>query len=93
MSTWEEFQREFRKQFYPECAMDEARGKLSRLNQTSSIRDYVMEFSELMLQVPNMSEDKALFFFKDRLKSWAKHKLERRGKQDVSTKMYYRRTY
>ncbi|KAJ8627131.1 hypothetical protein MRB53_020438 [Persea americana] len=33
ITMWEEFQREFRQQFYPECAEDEERAKLRRLSQ------------------------------------------------------------
>ena len=85
--TWDEFQHEFRRQFYPECATAEARGRLRRLTQRSTIREYVREFSELMLQVPNMSDDEALFSFKDGLKSWAKLELDRRGVTDLASAM------
>lgn len=87
MTTWDDFEREFRKQFYHECATDEARAKLGQLTQNCSLREYVREFSELMLQVPNMSENEALFCFKDGLKHWEKLELDRRGVQDVATAM------
>ena len=45
ISTWEEFKADFKRQFYPENAEDDARGKLRRLTQKSFIRDYVKDFS------------------------------------------------
>ncbi|XP_016694443.2 uncharacterized protein [Gossypium hirsutum] len=47
--TWEEFRCEFKAQFYPEYAEDEARAKLRRLAQQGTVREYVQKFSELML--------------------------------------------
>ncbi|MBA0635823.1 hypothetical protein Godav_022239 [Gossypium davidsonii] len=47
--TWEEFQREVKKQFYPQYAEKEARAKLRRLTQQGTFREYVRAFSELML--------------------------------------------
>ncbi|MFQ6642256.1 hypothetical protein Gotur_017581 [Gossypium turneri] len=39
----------FATQFYPEYSEDEARAKLRRLTQRGTVREYVREFSELML--------------------------------------------
>ena len=77
ITTWEEFQREFRQQFYPEYAEDEARAKLRRLTQRGEVREYVREFSELMLQISDFGEREALFSFMDGLKPWAKQELQR----------------
>ncbi|MFQ6649511.1 hypothetical protein Gotur_023150 [Gossypium turneri] len=55
-------------QFYPEYAEDEARAKLQRLTQRGTVREYVREFSELMLQISDLSENEAFFSFTDRLK-------------------------
>ncbi|KAE8657632.1 hypothetical protein F3Y22_tig00116984pilonHSYRG00043 [Hibiscus syriacus] len=45
-TTWEEFQAEFKEQFYPEYAEDEARSKLRRLKQEGSLREHVRKFVE-----------------------------------------------
>ena len=37
-----------------------------------SIRDYVKEFSSLMLEAPGMNEEDLLFNFMDNLQSWVK---------------------
>ena len=40
------------------------------LKHIGSIREYVKEFSTLMLEKPNMSEEELLFNFIDNLQSW-----------------------
>ena len=79
IDTWEEFKADLKRQFYPENAEDEARGKLRRLTQKGSICEYVKEFSELLLEIPDMSEKDSLFSFMDGLAGWAKMELQRRG--------------
>lgn len=87
INTWEDFQQAFRQQFYPEYAEDEARAKLRRLEQKGEIKEYVRSFSELMLQIPSLSESEALFQFMDGLKPWVKMELQRRGCQDLMKAM------
>ena len=60
---------------------------MKRLKHTGSIRDYVKEFSSLMLEIPNMTEEKLLFNFMDNLQGWAEYELRRRGIQDLTTAM------
>ena len=67
ISTWDEFKADLKLQFYPENVEDEARGKLRRLTQKGSIRDYVKEFSELLLEIPDMGKKDSLFSFIDGL--------------------------
>ncbi|KAF2282384.1 hypothetical protein GH714_044001 [Hevea brasiliensis] len=88
ISTWGEFTKELKRQFYPENAESEARAKLRRLqHKEGAIREYVKEFSELMLEIPDMGEKDALFCFLDGLSNWAKMELQRRGVQDLATAM------
>ncbi|MFQ6658048.1 hypothetical protein Gotur_027479, partial [Gossypium turneri] len=61
IGTWEEFQRELKKQFYPQYTEKEARAKLRRLTQQDTVREYVQTFSELMLQISNLSEKKVFY--------------------------------
>ncbi|CAL5345953.1 unnamed protein product [Camellia sinensis] len=85
ISSWEQFKNELTRQFYPENVAYEARLKMRELKHTHSIRDYVQEFSGLMLQIPNMSDDDLLFNFTAGLKQWAQLELQRRGVKDIST--------
>ncbi|WJZ84520.1 hypothetical protein VitviT2T_004120 [Vitis vinifera] len=87
IETWEDFKREIKKQFYPEDVAYLARKNMRRLKHTSSIRDYVKEFSSLMLEIPNMTQEELLFNFMDNLQGWAEQELRRRGVQDLATAM------
>ena len=77
--TGDTFKREIKRQFYPEDVTYLARKNLKHLKHTSSIREYVKEFSTLMFEIPNMSEEELLFNFMDNLQSWVKQKLRRYG--------------
>ncbi|GFZ06587.1 hypothetical protein Acr_18g0007570 [Actinidia rufa] len=85
MESWEDFKREIKRQFYPENSEHEARAKLRRLAHKNTIREYVKEFSELMLEIPDLSDKEALFTFVDGLQSWAKVEVQRRGPQDLAS--------
>ena len=86
ITTWDEFKKELKKQFYPKDAEYEARAKLRRLqHEDGRIREYVKEFQELLLEIPNMGEQDALFCFLDGLRGWARMELERRGVQDLAS--------
>ena len=52
-----------------------------------SICEYVKEFSTLILEIPNMSEEELLFNFMDNLQSLAEQELRRHGVQDLTTTM------
>ncbi|KAE8662634.1 cytochrome P450 78A7-like [Hibiscus syriacus] len=82
VDTWDEFKKELKKHFYPENVVYEARKKLRELKQRGIMRDYVKEFTTLMLQIPNMSEEDLLFYFIDGLQGWAKQEMHR---QDIKT--------
>ncbi|RVW87492.1 hypothetical protein CK203_036260 [Vitis vinifera] len=87
IDTWDAFKREIKRQFYPKDVAYLARKSMKRLKHTGSIREYVKEFSTLMLEIPNMSEEELLFNFMDNLQSWAEQELRRRGVQDLATTM------
>nr|CAN80201.1 hypothetical protein VITISV_038543 [Vitis vinifera] len=87
IETWEDFKREIKRQFYPEDVAYLARKNMRRLKHTGSIRDYVKEFSSLMLEIPNMTQEELLFNFMDNLQGWAEQELRRRGIQDLATAM------
>lgn len=83
IDTWDDFKRELKRQFYPENVVYEARKKLRELRQRGSIRDYVKDFTTLMLQIPSMTAEDLVFYFTDGLQAWAKQELQRRGVQTV----------
>ena len=60
---------------------------MNRLKHTGSIREYVKEFSTLILEIPNMSKKELLFNFMDNLQNWAKQELRRCGVQDLAMAM------
>ena len=64
-----------------------SRESLKKLKQTGSVRDYVMEFSPLILYINDMSEVDKLFNFMSRLQGWAQTELKRQGVQDLPSAM------
>ncbi|KAL4353583.1 hypothetical protein GQ457_06G027510 [Hibiscus cannabinus] len=84
ISTFDDFKRELKRQFYPENAEDEARARLRRLKQSGSIRDYIKDFTNLVLEIPDLSDKDSLFNFMDGLQLWAKTELKRRGVQNLT---------
>ena len=82
--TWQGFKDELKQQFYPESATDEARAKLRHLKQSGTIREYVKDFTELLLEIPDMSDSDVLFAFIDGLQGWVKLELKRRGVQNLA---------
>ncbi|GJZ53762.1 putative nucleotidyltransferase, ribonuclease H [Tanacetum coccineum] len=85
IDTWSEFVADFKKQFYPENAKNEAKSRLRKLKQSETIREYVKEFTTLDLEVLELSDQDSLFYFLDGLQGWAKTELERREVQDLAT--------
>ncbi|KAI4305028.1 hypothetical protein L6164_028419 [Bauhinia variegata] len=83
INTWEQFKAELRKHFVPHNADIEARGKLRMLRQSGSIFDYIKEFTTIMLEIEDLSDKDAFFYFKDGLKDWAKTELYRRNVQTL----------
>ena len=67
IEMWEDFKREIKRQFYPEDVAYLARKNMRRLKHTGSKHDYVKEFSSLMLEIPNITEEELLFNFRDSL--------------------------
>ena len=63
IETWKDFKR----QFYPKDVAYLAKKNMRRLKHRGSIRDYVKEFSSLMLEISHMIEEEFLFNFMDNL--------------------------
>ncbi|KAF2294588.1 hypothetical protein GH714_012848 [Hevea brasiliensis] len=69
IASWDEFKRELKRQFYLKNAAHEARARLRHLSQKGSIRDYVKEFMETLLEIPDYPDAEALFAFTDGLQT------------------------
>ncbi|XP_015086935.1 uncharacterized protein LOC107030041 [Solanum pennellii] len=68
IATWDKLMKEMRDQFLPSNASWLARDKLKRLRQTGSVREYIKEFTSVMLDIQNMfDEDKLHNFISDSL--------------------------
>lgn len=62
---WDDLKRELKNQFLPENVEFIARRKLRQLRQTGTVRDYVKQFSALMLDIRDMSEKDSFTSLKD----------------------------
>ncbi|KAK4716320.1 hypothetical protein R3W88_014658 [Solanum pinnatisectum] len=58
---------------------DLARDKLKRLRQNGSVRDYIKEFTSLMLNIENMSDKDKLHSFILGMQGWAQNELQRQN--------------
>ena len=89
IDSWEDLKRELRDQFFPENVEHMAMEKLITLKQTGSIRDYLRQFSTLMLDIRGTSEKYKVFFFINGLqpwaKTWVKTKIHEKKVQDLAT--------
>ena len=83
INTWAEFQRELCKHFAPSNAEKEAWARLRQLKQTGGVRDYINDFTTLILEISDMSDKDSLFYFQDGLKNWAKAELDKCGVQTL----------
>ena len=87
IEEWETLKKELKAQFLPCNAGWIARESLKKLKHTGSPREYVKEFSSLMLDISNMSEEDKLFNFMFGLQPWAQAELRRQGVKDVQGAM------
>ena len=71
INTWELLKAELKKQFYPVDIGHDTKKRMKELKHDGPIQEYVKEFSNLMLQISNMSDDDLFFNFMDGLKPWA----------------------
>ncbi|XP_059625412.1 uncharacterized protein LOC132268599 [Cornus florida] len=83
----ETLKKELKDQFLPQNTAWIARESLKKLKHTGTVRDYVKDFSSLMLDIRNMSEEDKLFNFMSGLQPWAQAELRRQGVRDLPTTM------
>lgn len=79
INTWIDFRNELRNHFALSNVEKEARPRVCQLKQTGNIRDYIKDFTTLMLKIIDVFNKDSLFQFQDGLKDWVKVKLDRRG--------------
>ncbi|KAK3022817.1 hypothetical protein RJ639_047066 [Escallonia herrerae] len=83
VKTWKKFKRELQRQFYPDSIDDQH----SMAEVEGRIREYVKEYSTLMLKIPEMFERQRLCFFVDGLQQWVAIELQRKEPYDLSSTM------
>ncbi|KAF2288584.1 hypothetical protein GH714_009068 [Hevea brasiliensis] len=85
IASWDDFKKELKAQFYPENVAYNTRCKLNDLQQTCSIREYVIEFSTLMLNIKDMTGTYRLFNFLKAIREEEKGLKGKEQREDDST--------
>ncbi|KAG6472970.1 hypothetical protein ZIOFF_070450 [Zingiber officinale] len=83
IDMWDRLKKEMKDQFLPGNTSWIARDGLKRLKWSGSMRDYVKEFSSLMLDIQNMFEEDQLYNFLYGLQTWAQVELHRQNVKDL----------
>ena len=71
VETWNVLKKELKDQFLPYNSSWVARELLRRLKQMGTTWEYVKQFSSLMLDIRDMSDEGKLFKFMIGLQNWA----------------------
>ncbi|KAL6325717.1 hypothetical protein AAG906_024535 [Vitis piasezkii] len=79
ITTWETLKNELKDQFIPTNIAWVASESLKRFRHTRSVRDYVKEFSSLMLDIKNMLEEDKFFNFMSGLQGWVRQNFRGKG--------------
>ena len=85
IDSWEALKMELKNQFLPCNTSWVARESLRNLRHSGTLREYVQNFSSLLLDIRDMSEEDKLFNFMVGLQPWAQAELRRQGVKDVQT--------
>lgn len=72
-----ELKAELKAQFMPTDTIRVAHDALHRIRHTRTIRDYVEAYADAMLDIPRMDEDDRLYFFLERMQTWAQLEVRR----------------
>ncbi|KAL0461313.1 UNVERIFIED_CONTAM: hypothetical protein Slati_0018900 [Sesamum latifolium] len=83
IETCDVLKKELKDQFLPCNTSWVARESLRNLRHTGTVRAFVKEFSSLLLDVRDMSEEDKLFNFMAGLQPWAQTELRRQGVKDL----------
>ena len=85
IDQWETLKKELKEQFLPCNTSWVAKEALRCLKHTSTVRKYVKQFSSLLLDIRDMSEEDKIFNFMLSLQNWAQLELRRLGVKDLSS--------
>nr|XP_025888035.1 uncharacterized protein LOC112941891 [Solanum lycopersicum] len=83
IDTWDKLIKEMCDQFLPSNTSCLARDKLKRLRQTGSVREYIKEFTSVMLDIQNMFDEDKLHNFISSMQGWAQNELRRQNVKDM----------
>lgn len=72
-----------RDQFLPSNSSWIARDRLKRLRLTGSVHEYIKEFTSLILDIQNMSDEDKLHNFILGMQAWAQNELRRKNVKDL----------
>ncbi|KAL3626889.1 hypothetical protein CASFOL_029294 [Castilleja foliolosa] len=88
IETWESLKKKkLKEQFLPQNTSWLAREALRQLKHKGPVREYVKEFSSLMLDIRDMSEEDKIFNFIAGLQPWAQAELRKVGVKDLQGAM------
>uniref|UniRef100_A0A803MT59 Ty3 transposon capsid-like protein domain-containing protein n=1 Tax=Chenopodium quinoa TaxID=63459 RepID=A0A803MT59_CHEQI len=82
--TWDQFKEDFKKQFRPHDAAKVSMMKLRELKHSSTIKEYIKQFTTLVLEIDNLPEPAQLLYFIGGLQRWAQQEVERRNVQTLA---------
>uniref|UniRef100_A0A803LW10 Ty3 transposon capsid-like protein domain-containing protein n=1 Tax=Chenopodium quinoa TaxID=63459 RepID=A0A803LW10_CHEQI len=82
--TWDQFKEDFKKQFRPHDAAKVSMMKLHELKHSSTIKEYIKQFTTLVLEVDDLPEAAQLIYFIGGLQRWAQQEVERRNVQTLA---------
>lgn len=83
IDSWSKLRKEMRDQFLPSNTSWIARDRLRNLRHTGSVREYIKDFSSLMLDIQNMSDEDKLHNFIAGMQGWAQTELRRQNVKDL----------
>uniref|UniRef100_A0A803MYN9 Retrotransposon gag domain-containing protein n=1 Tax=Chenopodium quinoa TaxID=63459 RepID=A0A803MYN9_CHEQI len=69
--TWDQFKEDFKKQFRPHDAAKVSMMKLRELKHSSTIKEYIKQFTTLVLEVDDLPKAAQLIYFIGGLQRWA----------------------
>lgn len=83
ITTWNDFKRALLAYYLPLDPMKQSLGKLERLTQRRTVREYVMEFQQVMLDIPEMSDALMIWHFNRGLKRDVRVQVEVKKPQTI----------
>ncbi|XP_051132507.1 uncharacterized protein LOC127252395 [Andrographis paniculata] len=90
ITMWAMFKSELKAEFELMRAETEARAKIRWLtHREGNLREYIDEYANLLLEIPSMTLEEALFRFTEGLRPWAKERVVDKCPETVNEAMKY----